>query len=207
MLSLHDFAHLVCDLFELFEQDVVRAVHYYLCEAGQGSALNVAALRFLDHSESKLLEMALKELQLFLAVLDAPEDVPLQLAQSLANDWVQLDCGLIPDLLLETIEDLRNERDEGIFEDFSGHAELLELLLHLAEVHVIVDLRELVQEHVHALVVCDVGRHELLELLGGFLLSVHFGELLQRFEKILLEFGDVGTDEGLGAGDGGGLRP
>lgn len=69
----------------------------------------------------------------------------------------------------------------------------------------VVDLCELVQEHVHALVVGDVGRHEVLELLGGFLLGVHFGELLQRFEKILLEFGDVGTDERLGAWNGRGL--
>ena len=76
--------------------------------------------------------MALEELQLFLTVFDATEDVPLQLAQSLTNYWMQLDCGLVPDLLLETAEDLWNEWDEGVFEDLCGHAKLLELLLHLA---------------------------------------------------------------------------
>ena len=206
MLSLHGLTHLVCDVFELLEQYVVGTIHYDLGEAGKSTALNVAALRLLDHPEGELLKMSLEELQLLLAVLDTAEDVPLQLAQGLTDDGMQLDCCLVSDLLLETGEDLGDEGDECIFEDLRGHPKLLELLLHLPEVHVIVDLGELTQEHVHALVVGDVGRHELLQLFGGLLLSVHLREFLQRFQQILLELRDIGADERLGPWDGCGLR-
>ena len=62
LLCFHDFAHLVCDFFKLFEKNVVWAVYYDLREAGDGAALNILALCLFDHAKSKLLEMSLKEL-------------------------------------------------------------------------------------------------------------------------------------------------
>lgn len=64
----------------------------------------------------------------------------------------------------------------------------------------IIDFGQLVEEHVHALVVCDVRRHHLFQLLRCLLLRVHLRELLQRLEKVLLELCHVWTDEGLGGG-------
>lgn len=182
LLCLHDVAHFVGDFFKLFEKNVVRAIHNDLGEAGNGAALYVLALGLFNHSKRELLEMSLEQLQLLFAVLDAAEDVPFQLAQSLADDGMQLDGGLIPYLLLEIVENLRNERYQCILEDLRGHAKLLELLFHLPQIHVVVDLGQLVQEHVHALIVRDVGRHELLQLLRCLLLSMHLCKLLQCLE-------------------------
>ena len=115
---------------------------------------------------------------------------------------MQLDCCLVSNLLLEAAEDLWNERDQSIFEDLGSYSELLELLLHLAEVHVVVDLGELVEEHVHALVVGDVRRHQVLELLGCLLLGVYLCELLQRLQEVLLELRDVRAYERLTSRNG-----
>lgn len=143
--------------------------------------------------------MPFKQLQLLLSVLDAAENVPLQLAESLTYYGMQLHGRLIPNLFLEVIQDLRNERHECILKDLGGHSELLELFLHLAQVHVIVDLSQLVEKHVHPLIVRDVGRHEALQLLRSLLLGVHLCELLQRLQQILLKFRDIGTNERLRA--------
>ena len=75
------------------------------------------------------------------------------------------------------------------------HPKLLELLFHLAQVHVIVDLGQLVQEHGHALVVCDVCGHQVLQFLGGLLLRMHLCELLQRLQEVLLELCDGRADK------------
>lgn len=60
LLGLYGVAHFVRDFLELFEQDVVRAVDYDLCEACDGATLNILALRLFDHAESKFLEVPLE---------------------------------------------------------------------------------------------------------------------------------------------------
>ena len=195
LFCFHDIAHPVRNLFKLFEENVVRAVHDDLGEAGDGTTLDILALCLLDHAEGKFLEVALEELQLLFGVLHAAKDVPFQLAQGLTDDWMQLRSTLILYLLLEAAQNFGNEWHKRIFEDLGRHAKLLELLLHLSQVHVIIDFGQLVEEHVHALVIGDVRRHELLQLLRCLLLGVHLGELLQRLQQVLLELGDGWADE------------
>ena len=60
LFCFHDIAHLVRDLFKLFEENVVRAVHDDLGEAGDGTALDILALGLLDHGECEFLEVSLE---------------------------------------------------------------------------------------------------------------------------------------------------
>jgi hypothetical protein len=62
LLRFHSFAHLVRDVFELFEEDVVRAVHDDFGEASDRSTLNILALCLFNQAESKFLEMSLEQL-------------------------------------------------------------------------------------------------------------------------------------------------
>lgn len=162
LLGLNDLAHFIGDLLKLLKEYIVGTVNDDLGQTGNSSTLHVLAFCLFDHAKGKLLEVSLKELKLLLIVFDATEHMPLQLSQSFADDWMQLNRCLILYLLGKAGKYFRNEGDQGVFEYFSGNTKLFELFLHLTQVHVIVDLCQLVEEHVHSLVVRDVRRHELL---------------------------------------------
>ena len=191
LLCFYDFAHSIGNFFKFFKKYVIRTIDDDLCEAGNGATLNILTFGFLDHAECKLLEMPFKQLQLLLSVLDATKYVPLELTKSLADHWVQFHRCLVPYFFLEIIQDLGNKRHKCVFKDLSCHTKLFELLFHLTQVHVIIDLSQLVEKHVHSFVVRNVSRHELLELFSSLLLGVHLAELLQRLQQILLEFRDI----------------
>ena len=79
--------------------------------------------------------------------------------------------------LLEVLQDLGEEGDEGLLEDLCGNAIDLDVLLLLGILEVVVLLVEVVQEGVHAVCVRYVLHHDFLDLLGGGLQRVVVVEL------------------------------
>ena len=60
---------------------------------------------------------------------------------------------------MEEVEYFGQERNKRIFKDLSCHAKLLDLLLHLRQIHVLIYIGQRCQEYQHSIVVGDVYFH------------------------------------------------
>ena len=105
--------------------------------------------------------------------------MPLELTDCLANASIYLLLSLILELFTKVAKYFGHEWHQGLFKDLGRNSELCNLLFHLIKIHVLVEFTELCQEVCHALIIDDVVRHDLLELLSGLLGRVCLGELLQ----------------------------
>lgn len=187
VLAAHDGDHAVGQLVELQEEYLVGAVHDDLGQSTDGTLLHSLVPILLDDFNGEHFEVALERGQLLFLVLDTRQDVPLKLTNGLANTSRYLLLRFIAQFFAKVAEYFGQERHEGFLEDLGSHAKLRNLLLHLVKIHVLVEFTQLRQKMGHALVICDVVRHNFLELLSSLLRRVRLGKLLERFKQALLE--------------------
>lgn len=94
---------------------------------------------------------------------------------------------LLLDSFLETVYDLRDKGYQCVFKDLCGYPKLLDLLLHLRDVHVLVDVGEAAQEGEHSIVVYYVNLHQSLELVTCLLLGMLASEFREDRQQVLFE--------------------
>jgi len=159
-----------------------------LCKAEGG-----CHLLLLEGRLAGLMELSKDDLELIIAffllsnvlqhvVVHRPHGV----CQSLAQSWVD-----IFELLLVELEDFGEERDDFFSEVLAQEPEELDLFFLLRLLHLVIDVRDKSNEHIHPFRVCDLFTHYLFDFFHGVLEGGVVAELGEGLVDGVLELIDV----------------
>ena len=168
-------------------EDVVGTVYNNFRQTQDGSRLMNLARRLLQNAERHLQELLFEELLLLGLLFHLVHDVPDELPDRFTDGVVKSVGALFLNPFREIGQHLRDERHKSFLKDLCRNPELFDLLLHLVDFHVLIQLCQQVQEQEHLIVVRDIGGHQFLEFLRTLLHGVDLPELAQDLQKVVLE--------------------
>lgn len=180
-----------CEGFHALRQCLLRAVEQDLRQRLDSPTLHFLVVLPIDLSERELDELGLDYLLLLFQGGQLGDDVVRHPAQRICDRRVKAHGRFSLRDAKQELEEPRNELSEVILEDCSSCSVLRDLLLHLRHRHVRIEVSQRSEEEVHTVVVCNLGRHELLQLLPGEVNSRATAKELQYGEQHLGEGGEV----------------
>ena len=124
----------------------------------------------------------IEEVQLLLEALAFLHDVEGDRPQSVRDHPVEVRVAALG-LLEEYGQDLPQVGDQGLLEHLGGTTVYLYVFLHLLKFHVGTELRQLIEEYNHVLVLTNLLHHKLVNLFITNSHRVHFTEFGQYLEQ------------------------
>ena len=108
-------------------------------------------------------------------------------AKGVRDDAIEVCCSLFG-LFEQDVENLLEVGYEGLFEYLGRFSIHLDVLLLLLQFHVVVGLRQFIDEDHHVLVLPNLLHHELADFIICDFDGVHLGVLGQSLEQVPLKF-------------------